>query len=431
MKKDNLKSGLAVLAFVLVLCVVYWKIVLVVALVALLYGLFYTGYLGHFLILVFALVVLYEIYTEGLLPIVLAGVLVVFALVWLCVKGSSLWRWLANKPPLCWDCGTDLRTVETGRGWKRGRHESQRCKSCWATYRRERSRRSCTWCGEEFFEESYRYRPLCERCRKAEQRDLCRTCGEDPLMRPERSRRNRRRRQWVEDENNRDYRGQCGYCYWKEEHDKLNARVERGEHLEPSELKSLRLARERFEDSLSRRKHKQRAEQIRREKDAESLRLIRQNITTDYRRELFSIRRKDYKRGNRLDNYFRGGFREDVISSFDGCCLHCGDTYDLTLDHFAIPKNEGGNFVLYVSENQTIKLNVVVLCRSCNAAKGEREFDAFFPSEEIVRALEYHNDLLEKILNNETTRDVIRKWYPGVHLPGEDWYSDQPRLPGF
>ena len=363
MKKNNLLSGLAVLAGVLGVCVVYWEIALVLVFLALVCGLYYTGYLWPFLVLGVALGVLYEIYIEGLLPIVLAGVLVLCTLVWLCVKGPSLWRWVVNKPPLCWDCGIDLRTVKMDQGWKRGRHESQRCKSCWAAYHRERSRRSCTWCGQEFFEDSYRYRPLCERCQEAEQQDLCRTCGEDPLMRPERSRRNRRRHRWAGDENNRNYRGQCDYCYWKEEYDKLNAHVERGEHLEPSKLKSLRLAKERFEALLSRRKHKQWAEQVRREKDVESLRLLRQNITNDYRREQFCIRRQDYKRGNRLDNYFRGGLFEEVISSFDGCCLHCGNTYDLTLDHFAIPKNEGGNFVLYLSEDQTVKLNVVVLCR--------------------------------------------------------------------
>jgi len=66
---------------------------------------------------------------------------------------------------------------------------------------------------------------------------------------------------------------------------------------------------------------------------------------------------------------------------------------------------------LYVRDTASIKLNIVVLCRSCNAAKGERPFDRFFTEDEIARALDYQHDLLDIILNNDATMDIVRKWY--------------------
>jgi hypothetical protein len=58
-----------------------------------------------------------------------------------------------------------------------------------------------------------------------------------------------------------------------------------------------------------------------------------------------------------------------------------------------------------------MKLNIVVLCRSCNSAKGERPFDLFFTAEEIVRALDHQRILLDIILKDETTIAIIHKWY--------------------
>ncbi|MDE2717115.1 MAG: hypothetical protein OXI33_08870, partial [Chloroflexota bacterium] len=66
----------------------------------------------------------------------------------------------------------------------------------------------------------------------------------------------------------------------------------------------------------------------------------------------------------------------------------------MTLDHYGIPKNEGGNFVLCVRDSQTVKMNVVPLCRACNSAKGDMPFDVYFRPEEMSRALECHKDLI-------------------------------------
>ena len=69
-----------------------------------------------------------------------------------------------------------------------------------------------------------------------------------------------------------------------------------------------------------------------------------------YDRMRFQVRSKDYKRGNPLDNYFRSHLMEIVLRAFGSRCCICHQADNLHLDHWAIPKNEGGNFVLYDSD---------------------------------------------------------------------------------
>jgi len=126
---------------------------------------------------------------------------------------------------------------------------------------------------------------------------------------------------------------------------------------------------------------------------------------------LSARRKKDYKRGNPLDNHFRKNIEDQVFAAFENKCLRCGAKRDLTLDHFAIPKNEGGNFVLWFKHDGSIRLNVVVLCRSCNSAKGELSHIDFFAQEEQVKAISYQERLLKFVLASERTMQVIRRWY--------------------
>jgi len=132
---------------------------------------------------------------------------------------------------------------------------------------------------------------------------------------------------------------------------------------------------------------------------------------SNFERSLFRIRKKDYKRGNRIDNYLRKDILGEVLKAFDTKCLNCEGTYDLTLDHFAIPKNEGGNFVLWLVDPGCIKLNVIVLCRGCNASKGEIPSSLFFTPEKLALALHNQETLLAYLLTSEPAGRLIRKWY--------------------
>lgn len=173
-------------------------------------------------------------------------------------------------------------------------------------------------------------------------------------------------------------------------------------------IRTARHVRQRFDAAARART----VEETRRQRKGEFISgTFQQGHNSEYLREYYRIRNKDYKRGNPLDNHFRGALFDTVISTFEGRCVYCSSGYDLTLDHFAIPKNEGGNFILLAHDGTSIKLNLVVLCRSCNAAKGERSFAAFFTKDQLERALAYHRKLLPTIIEDENTMSIVRKWY--------------------
>lgn len=167
------------------------------------------------------------------------------------------------------------------------------------------------------------------------------------------------------------------------------------------EIKGIRDAQKKYREESQRREATQRRKTC----------SLDGSLEINYERNAFKIRNKDYKRGNALDNHFRNKISDHILSTFGERCLCCSSTNDLTIDHFAIPKNEGGNFVLYLQGDESIKLNIAVLCRSCNSSKGERDFKSFFTEEEIAKAMNFQRILLEWILSDATTMTIIRKWY--------------------
>ena len=100
------------------------------------------------------------------------------------------------------------------------------------------------------------------------------------------------------------------------------------------------------------------------------------NLEGEFDRKNFHIQPKDYSRGNAIDNYFRK-IAATVFSAFNHCCVFCGTSHDLTFDHYGLSKNEGGNFALIMAD-KSIRLNIVVLCRGCNAAKAQRGHLIYF-----------------------------------------------------
>ena len=134
-------------------------------------------------------------------------------------------------------------------------------------------------------------------------------------------------------------------------------------------------------------------------------------IKLPYHRELFVFRKVDYKRGNLLENHFLNGIKDSVLQIFNNSCLFCGSKTNLTLDHFGIPKNEGGNFILLVKENKSIKANIIVLCRSCNAMKGESSYLNFFSQEKIEEIFMLHEKLIDFIVKSPDSLKVISKFY--------------------
>ena len=177
-------------------------------------------------------------------------------------------------------------------------------------------------------------------------------------------------------------------------------------------IKSLKKAKKEFSlANICRYSHEERINIIAQNKKL-FLEKTQDNLYTNvFDRNLFIIRQRDYKRGNLVDNFFRNEISSKIINAFENQCLKCGSVHDLTLDHFAIPKNEGGNFILFTKDTSSIKLNIVVLCRSCNASKGERNFMSYFDYHELSKAIEHQEKLLEFLLECNKCLQIIQKWY--------------------
>ncbi len=112
-----------------------------------------------------------------------------------------------------------------------------------------------------------------------------------------------------------------------------------------------------------------------------------------------------------IDNYCRNVFFEKIKESFNNICLYCGSKSDLTLDHFGIPKNSGGNFILMSKTKKHLKLNVILLCRSCNSMKGEMNYFDFLGKEKLKLVSVCHERLLSFIYNDQGILAITNKWY--------------------
>jgi 5-methylcytosine-specific restriction endonuclease McrA len=137
-------------------------------------------------------------------------------------------------------------------------------------------------------------------------------------------------------------------------------------------------------------------------------------------RHLLFIRNKDYKRGNPLDNFIRSKWNQVIQAAFAGRCFICGVSSELTIDHLWLPKNEGGNFVMCVRESALLMSNLLLLCRSCNAAKGEAPVERFFSPDQMIELVDIQKLLSKQMMNDRELRRVAGRWYGRViHPVGE------------
>ena len=161
---------------------------------------------------------------------------------------------------------------------------------------------------------------------------------------------------------------------------------------------------------------------------AENARLeLVQRYEQKYDRHRFKIRDVDYKRGNRLDNLFRGSFLPEMLAAFDGVCVRCGSADGLALDHFGIPKNEGGNFILVDSETKQLVVNVAILCVRCNSKKGEKRPYEVLTIEQLSRIDVFHSRLASGVLRDKKVVRTLTSWYKlsPVQL-WLSWAAEQP-----
>lgn len=103
--------------------------------------------------------------------------------------------------------------------------------------------------------------------------------------------------------------------------------------------------------------------------------------------DAYQIYPQDHSRDSRVDRFFKNHMKFALIEHFGGKCVCCLDTVDLELDHFFIPKNNGGNFAVR-SINGYFVNNCIPLCRSCNASKGARQVFEFFDKDKLKMLFE-------------------------------------------
>jgi hypothetical protein len=134
------------------------------------------------------------------------------------------------------------------------------------------------------------------------------------------------------------------------------------------------------------------------------------NLDRQFERTQFFIQPQDYRRGNAIDNYFRDKISDLVIAAFGNRCIFCGDHDDLTFDHYGLTKNEGGNFVLILADKSSIRINVAVLCRGCNAMKGQIAHSFHFSDDQQEQVKAGQRVLLEALLRDKKFLSLLKKW---------------------
>lgn len=130
-------------------------------------------------------------------------------------------------------------------------------------------------------------------------------------------------------------------------------------------------------------------------------------LLREYCRDSFNIKKENYNRGNLEDNFVRNYLRDFIYNYFNNQCVCCASTENLTLDHFWLPKNAGGNFFMYHKEYKTYISNVVVLCRSCNSSKSDYDYKDFFTLSQLEQ-INVIQDKLNIIINNKETIENIK-----------------------
>lgn len=121
-----------------------------------------------------------------------------------------------------------------------------------------------------------------------------------------------------------------------------------------------------------------------------------------YNRDRFVILKNSYNRGNAVDNYVQSSLKNLILNCFENKCVKCGSSEDLTLDHYWLSKNEGGNFIMKEVESRNLINNTIVLCRKCNAAKSDKSYTDFFSNNQLDN-IDQLSILLSEFYNDDKT----------------------------
>lgn len=126
--------------------------------------------------------------------------------------------------------------------------------------------------------------------------------------------------------------------------------------------------------------------------------------------DAYYIAGPDFGRDSRVDNYYRSHFSYVLSRAFEGHCCKCGEGMaQLEFDHFWFPKSNGGNFLMR-SKTGVYVNNCIPLCRSCNAAKGKKDFREYFDETEVASVMQRSQSVNQYV--NEHVTDFADSDFP-------------------
>ena len=102
----------------------------------------------------------------------------------------------------------------------------------------------------------------------------------------------------------------------------------------------------------------------------------------------YHIDQISYRRNTARERRFKSEYLLKLLKGFDCKCAWCGvDDNGLEIDHFFVPKCEGGEWVLKqkTADGVVKRLNAIPLCSSCNRRKSERPASVVMSQDTIQR----------------------------------------------
>jgi hypothetical protein len=118
-----------------------------------------------------------------------------------------------------------------------------------------------------------------------------------------------------------------------------------------------------------------------------------------FNKEDYIIHKNDYKRMTKKEKEFLDQYKMEILKIFDNKCAKTGDSEQIEIDHFFIPKNEGGTFLMQRKNGLKI-VNAIPLCKTMNTQKGTKSVKDFFSEEELDKIISKLN-ILNKKINQE------------------------------
>lgn len=110
----------------------------------------------------------------------------------------------------------------------------------------------------------------------------------------------------------------------------------------------------------------------------------------------YFINENDYKRNSEKDKIFLKKYKMDLLMLFNNSCAKTKTMEEIELDHFFIPKNQGGSFILKDKQGRYV-INAIPLNKKINSSKKDKKINEIFNNEELISIFSKLEELNNKI----------------------------------